>query len=88
MNFHSARLKIDRAKHHIADVESVITALPNSYTATVEINPKGGNEVLKHDLRDRDKIINDIALTLGDAVHNLHCALDQSHQIPHLPHTR
>ncbi len=76
--FHSARLKIDRTKHHIAELESIISALPNSYTATVEINPSGGNEVLKHDLRDRDKIIDDIALILGDAVHNLHCALDHA----------
>jgi hypothetical protein len=76
--FESSRLKIDRAKHHIAELESVISALPKSYTATVEINPNGGNEVLKHDLRDRDKVINDIALTLGDAIHNLHCALDHA----------
>jgi hypothetical protein len=78
MMFHSARLKIDRAKHHIAEVESIISALPNKAIATVEVNPNGGNEVLKHDLPDRDKIINDIALILGDAVHNLHCALDHA----------
>lgn len=76
--FHSARSKIDRAKKHIAELKSIISALPNSYTATVEINPNGGNEVLKHDLRDRDEIIDDIALTLGDAIHNLHCALDHA----------
>jgi hypothetical protein len=76
--FHSARSKIDRAKQHIVEMESIISALPNNSIATVEINPDGGNEVLKHDLRDRDKIINDIALMLGDAIHNLHCALDHA----------
>jgi len=45
---------------------------------TVEIDPNRGHEVLKHDLRDRDKIINGIALILGDAIHNLHCAIDHA----------
>ncbi|HME33760.1 MAG TPA: hypothetical protein VKF84_00885 [Candidatus Sulfotelmatobacter sp.] len=76
--FHSARSKIDRAKQHIAEVESIISALPNNSVATIEINPDGGNEVLKHDLRDRDKIISNLALVLGDAIHNLHCALDHA----------
>lgn len=76
--FESSRLKIDRAKHHLAEVESIISGLPNIYTATVEVNPNGGNEVLKHDLPNRDKIIKDIALVLGDAIHNLHCALDHA----------
>ncbi len=76
--FKSSRLKIERAKHHIGEVESIISTLPNSYTATVEIDPNGGHEVLKHDLLDRDKIIDDIALRLGDSIHNLHCALDHA----------
>jgi hypothetical protein len=76
--FHSARCKIDWAKQHISEVEAIVSALPNNALATVEINPHRGNEVLKHDLRDRDKIINEIALMLGDAIHNLHCALDHA----------
>jgi len=76
--FASSRLKIDRAKHHIRKVEHIISTLPNFYTATIETNPNGGNQVLKHDLPSRDKIINDIALILGDAVHNFHCALDHA----------
>jgi hypothetical protein len=77
-SFLSARSKIDRAKKHIAEVELIVTTLPNHAVATIEINPDGGNEVLKHDLLDRDKIINNIALALGDAIHNLHCALDHA----------
>jgi hypothetical protein len=76
--FESSRLKIDRAKHHLAELESIISSLPNIYTATVEIDPNGGHEVLKHDLPNRDKIVDDIALVLGDAIHNLHCALDHA----------
>src|ERR1700686_4499085 len=77
-NFHSARLKIDRANHHIAELKTLISLLPSAYTATVEINPDGGNEVVKHDLRNRDKLISDAALMVGDAIHNLHCALDHA----------
>lgn len=76
--FASARLKIDRAKKHIEELQVITSALPNAYTATVEIDPHGGHEVLKHDLRDRDKLIGEIALVIGDAVHNLHCALDHA----------
>ena|SRR6202521_5950669 len=76
--FESSHLKIDRAKQHINEIQTFISLLPDAYTATVEINPDGGNEVLKHDLRNRDKLISDIALMLGDAIHNLHCALDHA----------
>jgi len=78
MKFHSARTKIDRAKKHIAEVESIVRTLPDHSVATIEINPNGGNEVLKHDLLDRNEIITNIALALGDAIHNLHCALDHA----------
>jgi len=52
--FASSRLKIKRANHHIAEIQTFISLLPDAYTATVEINPDGGNEVVKHDLRNRD----------------------------------
>src|SRR5690349_7827381 len=75
MHFRDARLKIQRANKHITDLCSRIASLPNSDVATVEINPDGGNEVIKHDISDTDALI-DIALLAGDAVHNLKCALD------------
>jgi hypothetical protein len=34
--------------------------------------------MLKHDLRNRDELLEDIALVIGDAIHNLHCALDHA----------
>ncbi|MGP0018641.1 MAG: hypothetical protein ACLPHP_08750 [Candidatus Sulfotelmatobacter sp.] len=76
--FASAYSKIDRAQKHIAELQALITALPEAYTATVEINPHGGNEVVKHDIRNRDELLTNIALVIGDAIHNLHCALDHA----------
>jgi hypothetical protein len=75
--FHGSRLKIERANKHITDLDQRIGSLPDSDVATVEINPEGGNEVIKHDFGD-DTVIADIALMAGDAVHNLKCALDYS----------
>jgi hypothetical protein len=70
-----AHLKIKRANEHIADLEKTISSLPESDIATVEINPQGGNEVIKHDFGNPD-VLTDLALIAGDAVHNLKCALD------------
>jgi hypothetical protein len=75
VQFRDARLKIDRANKHIADLESRIGGLPDHCVAAVEINTAGGNEVIKYDLPDTSAY-SDIALMLGDAVHNLRCALD------------
>ena len=50
--FHEARLKIERADKHIADLERRIAGLPERCTSTVEINPAGGNKVIKYDLPD------------------------------------
>jgi hypothetical protein len=76
--FTTSRLKVDRAKHHIGEIETFISLLPDAYFVTVEMNPNGRNEVLKYDLRDRDKLISDVALMLGDSIHNFHCALDHA----------
>jgi hypothetical protein len=73
--FNDARAKIERANHHIARLENRIELLQQSDVATIEINPKLGNEVIKHDIVDREGITK-IALIMGDAVHNLKCALD------------
>jgi hypothetical protein len=71
-----SKLKIERAEKHITDIKNHIAKLPELYVATIEVNPTGGNKVIKHDLRDRSKHISDLALTIGDAAHNLKCALD------------
>src|SRR4051812_1772133 len=73
--FKEARLKIKRANTHIADVKERISSLPDSYVASIEKHPTGGYEVIKHDLSDPE-CLTDIAIMVGDAVHNLKCALD------------
>lgn len=75
MPFADAQLKIERANKHVADIERRIAGLKNAYIATIEINPKAGNKVIKHDLADRT-VRTDVALIAGDAIHNLKCALD------------
>lgn len=71
-----SRLKIKRANKHIADIEARIVLLHETDTATVDINPDTGGESLKHDFTDAPAAFDDIALMVGDAVHNLNCALD------------
>jgi hypothetical protein len=73
--FADAYLKIERANHHIALLNTRLELLEQSDVATVEIDPKFGNEVIKHDIVDR-KGKNALALIAGDAFHNLKCALD------------
>src|ERR1700674_486787 len=73
--FTDARLKLKRADEHIADLGSSVNALPDSDVATVEINPHAGNKFFKPDFANRTAI-DAIALIVGDAVHNLKCALD------------
>ncbi|MGP8157243.1 MAG: hypothetical protein ACLQMT_10325 [Candidatus Acidiferrales bacterium] len=76
--FEGARRKLERANQHIRDLENRIGLLEKSHVATVEINPNGGNEVIKHDLSDGEKARTDIAVLVGDAVHNMRCALDHA----------
>jgi len=75
--FVHARLKIERANKHIADVKSLLSTLASSYVSTIELNPQPPyNEAIKHDICNRDKLVAELALLTGDAVHNLKCALD------------
>lgn len=66
--FKQARAKIKRANHHIAQLDTQIELLEQSDVGTVEINPEFGNEVIKHDIPDRN-LVSQIALIAGDAVH-------------------
>lgn len=75
MIFRDSRLKIDRANKHIADINARIVRLHETNTARIDIDPKTGSEILTHTFSDATAF-DDIALMLGDAVHNLNCALD------------
>jgi hypothetical protein len=70
-----ATLKIERANKHIRDIDARILALHETDTSRVEIHPQFGTERLVHEFTDATAI-KDLALLLGDAVHNLNSALD------------
>src|SRR5437868_6559770 len=75
-----ARLKIERANKHISDIELRIASLKKSLTVTAHVNPDSGCEFIKcdfQDIKDRDAP-DELAQMLGDAVHNLKCALDHA----------
>jgi hypothetical protein len=69
-----ARAKIERANVHIAEVEGRVNALEQTDNAIVEIHPEHGTERLTHTLDE--SAFDALALVVGDAVHNLNCALD------------
>ena len=74
-SFADATSKIDRANKHIRDIEGRIIGLEDSYSAVIDIHPKFGYKCIKYDLTDKTAV-NDISLLIGDALHNLKCALD------------
>lgn len=73
-----ARLKIERADHHITDLESRVNFLKERLAVSAHVNPDSGLEYIKCDFtsaEDRDAF-NRLPVFIGDAVHNLKCALD------------
>lgn len=73
--FANALLKIERANKHIADVEQRLHTSSNHHGATLHVDTGTGQQYLYYRLTDRE-LRRDIALIVGDAVHNLRCALD------------
>lgn len=74
-----ARAKIERANVHIGDVERRVNALEQTATAVIEIHPEHGTERLTHTVDETP--FTDLALVIGDAVHNLNCALEYTWQL-------
>ena len=73
--FANAHLKIERADKHIADIEQRLRISSDRYGPSLHIDMKTGEQFLAYYLRDRE-LRRDIALIVGDAIHNLRCALD------------
>ena len=72
-----ARLKIERADHHITDLEGRISLLKKRLVASAHLNDSG-LEYIKCDFtsaEDRDAF-DRLPVIIGDAIHNLKCALD------------
>src|SRR5271156_3019415 len=74
--FTGSRLKMERAKKHIADLHNDILffTTPDSYLLTIEKHPDTGNDALKFKMTK--PFPENLALVIGDAIHNLHTALD------------
>lgn len=76
--FDSARLKVERAKKHIGDLqaafESFIQSHPHEFIT--ENDPQTG--ILTVEVRFREPVPPTLALILGDAIHNLRTALDHA----------
>jgi hypothetical protein len=75
MVFRDSRLKIEWADKHIGSIETRIARLHQSDTSRIDIDPQTGQEMLIHDFSDKSAF-DDLALMIGDTVHNLNCALD------------
>lgn len=73
--FANAILKIERANKHIADIEQRLRTSSDTYGPMMHIDMQTGEKFLDYILSDR-KLRPDIALIVGDAIHNLRCALD------------
>jgi len=74
--FEGARLKVERADHHIRDLQTQFAAFvdSNPYTLAVGNDAESGKTILR--LNFRKPILPQWALMIGDAIHNLHTALD------------
>lgn len=88
-DFARPRLKIERAKKHINDINSLLLAFSSSdfYTVTVEKNTYGAN-FLRFDVDKSPFPINNTALLIGDALHNLRSALDLLYYEISVNHTK
>jgi hypothetical protein len=74
--FHGASLKIERANRHINDLylESRVFHRSGIHSILVEDNSEGSDSVLQ--IAVTEDIPESVLLAVGDAVHNLMCALD------------
>src|SRR5579872_7167379 len=81
--FHGSRVKIERAKKHIADLHNTISAFTNTnfYSMEIEFDGESGTNHLCFTL-DLDRFPHDdCAVIIGDAFHDLRSALDLLWQV-------
>jgi len=74
--FRGPRLKIERAKQHIGDLHARLCALSTTdyHRLSVERDPNTGDHLLAFEITQ--PLPDDVALIVGDAIHNLKSALD------------
>lgn len=78
LNFHSPRLKVSRAKYHLDEFRSACSAFAETqpYELFDEIDQATGEYV--HRIRILRDIPGELSTIVGDVVHNLRSALDQT----------
>ena len=76
--FAAARLKVERANKHIADLSKIVSALPDAYVSTIETNERLG-QTIKYTPPDVTRIAAEMAVIIGDALHNLRTAIEYSY---------
>lgn len=78
--YETARNKVAWAHHHIEGIETRIDCLKKALVVTSHVNPETGCEFIKGDFADTTQgaFVDELALRLGDAIHNLKCALDHA----------
>jgi hypothetical protein len=74
--FHGPRLKIERAKQHIADLNANVEILRAGgvYVLRIHRDPRTGNEQIEAEITQ--VVSPSLGLIIGDAIHNLKTALD------------
>lgn len=76
--FTAAMLKIERADKHIAELGVLVSRLPETYCSIIEPNV-GGGQTLKYFPPDTTKIASEMALIIGDAIHNLRVSAEYAY---------
>jgi hypothetical protein len=77
--FTNSHKKIERAEKHIADINSTLLEFTNdpcSHSAEIKFDRDTGQNFLRISLREDLFPADKVALTIGDALHNLRSALD------------
>jgi hypothetical protein len=76
IQFDGSRLKIKRAKHHIMDLNTIVSSFLKTdfYSLVVDQDPQSGNYILK--FGSVKSLPPDIPTIIGDAIHNMSSALD------------
>jgi len=77
--FTAARLKIERAKKHISDLEVIIESLPDAHICTVERKAELGVQEITYKCADIGERTDEMAIIIGDAIHNIRTALEYAY---------
>jgi len=71
----NALLKVERADKHISDIEQRLSSSQDAYYLSLHVNASTGKQFVLYSLTEK-YIRAQLALMIGDAIHNLKCALD------------